>query len=73
MTDDEEKNPLLTRDEAAAFLGKKPTWLRDHHAEVPHIKIGRDVRYTRPLLEEYLEANTIRPTASKRSARSKKR
>lgn len=37
------------------------SWLREHIGAVPHIKVGRDVKFTDSLLAEFLEQQTKRP------------
>lgn len=54
---------LLTREEAAQFLGVKPDTLAVWHSTkryaIPLIKVGRAVRYRRSDLEAFLESRTI--------------
>ncbi|MFC8731557.1 helix-turn-helix domain-containing protein [Luteimicrobium sp. NPDC057192] len=51
----------MTREEAAAYLRQKVSWVRDHRHEIPHIKVGRRVFYTRELLDGYLASKTATP------------
>lgn len=49
-------NKLMNTEEAAAFLGKSPWWLRENIGTygIPAYKIGRQWRYKREDLEEWL-------------------
>ena len=38
-------------------------YLREHIGEVPHTKVGRDVKFTESHLAEFLESRTKRPAA----------
>ncbi len=57
------RSELLTRDEAAAFLGIKPqtlaVWLSAGRYSLPCIKVGRLVRYRLRDLEAFLESRTV--------------
>jgi predicted DNA-binding transcriptional regulator AlpA len=58
------QSDLLTRDQAAAFLGVKPqtlaVWLSTKRYDLPVVKIGRSiVRYRRSDLEAFLARQTI--------------
>lgn len=54
---------LLTTEQAADFLGTTPgtltTWRCTRAVRVPHIRIGRNIRYRRTDLERFLTANTV--------------
>ena len=56
-------NPLRTENEAAQFLGVKPTtlqiWRCTKRYNLPYIKIGRLVRYRQSALEAFLVAGTV--------------
>lgn len=63
---------LFDTKEAARRLGVTVTWLRDHRRDVPHVKVGRLVRYTQAHLDRYIELNTHDPNLLRRSARSRR-
>lgn len=48
--------PLLDAEAAAALLNVRPSWVRDatRAGRLPCIRVGRHVRYTRPMLARYL-------------------
>jgi excisionase family DNA binding protein len=54
---------LLTRQQAASFLGIKPDTLAVWHSTkryaIPIVKVGRSVRYRLSDLEAFLERRTI--------------
>ena len=54
---------LLTRDEAAAFLGVKPqtlaVWATTHRYDLPMVRVGARVRYRRADLDKWLESRTV--------------
>ena len=49
---------LLTTEEAAAYLNRKPSWVRQvlRHT-IPVVKIGQQVRYERRELDAYIAMN----------------
>lgn len=49
--------PLLRPDEAAALLAVKTSWIYDavRTGNLPCIRVGRHIRFTRAMLEEWLE------------------
>ena len=55
----QEVDPLLTREQAADYLGVKPQTLASWHSsgryELPVVKVGRSVRYKRSALEKFVE------------------
>lgn len=62
--------PAFGYTEAAVRLNQRgyrisERWLREHIGQVPHIKVGRDVRFTDSLLAEFLEQHTKRPAAER--------
>ena len=67
MQHDTTSSRLLTRDEAADFLGLKPQTLAVWHSlgkDVPRmVKMGRSVRYRISDLEQWIEGRTVRTTA----------
>lgn len=50
--------PLLNAEAAAALLNVRPSWVRDatRAGRLPCIRVGRHVRYTRPMLERFVAA-----------------
>jgi excisionase family DNA binding protein len=50
------EEPLLDAEQAAALLNVKPSWVREatRSRRLPHIKVGKHVRYTRPMLEAWV-------------------
>lgn len=53
--------PLLKADEAAVLLSVKPSWIYEavRAGALPCLKVGRHIRFTRPMLEEWLVTRTI--------------
>jgi excisionase family DNA binding protein len=49
--------PLLTPDQAAELLAVKPSWVYDavRTNRLPCLRVGRHIRFTRAMLEEWLE------------------
>ena len=62
-----ERPRLLTREEAAEYLGIKPgtlsVWACTGRYPIPVIKVGRAVRYDRKALDVFLAARTVTPCA----------
>ena len=54
---------LLSRNEAAAFLGVKPNtlavWATNKRYALPYVKVGSLVRYRRSDLEHFIERRTV--------------
>ncbi len=54
------QSDLMSRDEAAAYLGISPktlaTWASTHRYNLPMVKIGRRVKYRVVDLEKFIEA-----------------
>jgi len=50
--------PLLTAAEAAELLSVRPSWIYEaaRSGQLPCLKVGRHIRFTRPLLEAWLES-----------------
>jgi len=59
---------LLTREEAADYLGVLPqtlaAWATTGRYELPYIRVGKSVRYRLADLEAWLVSRTVRPGAS---------
>lgn len=49
--------PLLDADQAAALLNVRVSWIREatRSQGLPCLKVGRHLRYTRPMLEAWLD------------------
>jgi len=58
-------DPLLTEQQAAEKLDLKPTTLQVWRvskrfiAELPHVKIGRNVRYRASAIEAFITSQTV--------------
>ncbi|UOG91534.1 MAG: helix-turn-helix domain-containing protein [Candidatus Thiothrix sulfatifontis] len=56
-------DPLLTEKESAAYLAvgarTLEAWRHRHPDRLPHIRVGRNVRYRRSVLDNYLQAQTV--------------
>jgi excisionase family DNA binding protein len=50
-------SPLLTPAEAAELLAVKPSWIYEavRSGTLPCLRIGRHIRFTRAMLEEWLQ------------------
>ena len=55
--------PLLTRTQAAEYLGLKPhtlaVWAISKRVKIPFVKIGGAVRYKQADLDKFIEKNTV--------------
>lgn len=53
--------PLLDAEQAAALLNVRPSWVRDatRAGRLPCIRVGRHLRFTRPMLEAWAAAHRI--------------
>lgn len=56
---------LLTAEEVAAWLRVTPAWVyaETRGDRIPHLRLGRYVRYRRRALESWMEGNEIVPPA----------
>lgn len=56
---------LITRAEAAEYLGVKPgtleVWATNQRYDLKYIKVGRSVRYRIADLEAFIESRTVAP------------
>jgi excisionase family DNA binding protein len=52
--------PLLRPDQAAVLLAVKTSWVYDavRTGKLPCVRVGRHIRFTRAMLEDWLEAET---------------
>lgn len=52
--------PLLKPDEAAVLLSVKTSWIYEavRAGALPCLRVGRHIRFTRPMLEEWLATRT---------------
>jgi excisionase family DNA binding protein len=53
--------PLLDVEQAAALLNVRPSWVRDatRAGRLPCIRVGRHLRFTRPMLEQWAAQHRI--------------
>lgn len=53
--------PLLDVEQAAALLAVRPSWVRDatRAGRLPCIRVGKHMRFTRPMLEEWAALHRI--------------
>lgn len=58
--------PLLNVEQAAALLNVRPSWVRDatRAGRLPCIRVGRHLRYTRPMLEQWAAQHRIENTGA---------
>jgi hypothetical protein len=54
-------DPLLTAEQAQAILGVSRWWLDKHADQVGAIKVGKFLRFTAAGLQQYIEAQTVKP------------
>ena len=45
---------IWTVEDLAAFLKVKPSWVYEHTSEIPHIRVGRYLRFERSAVLEWL-------------------
>ena len=52
---------LLTTQEAADYLGKSPWWIRENigFLKIPAIRVGRQWRFRKEELDQWLELNRV--------------
>ncbi|ORT50357.1 hypothetical protein ST37_10825 [Vibrio sp. qd031] len=59
------KSPLLSRDEAASYLGLSSAtlavWASTKRYDLAYIKVGRKVYYTQQDLDEFIERSKVVP------------
>jgi excisionase family DNA binding protein len=55
------EEPLLDVEQAAALLNVRPSWVRDatRAGRLPCIRVGRHLRFTRPMLEQWAAQHRI--------------
>lgn len=55
------EEPLLDVEQAATLLNVRPSWVRDatRAQRLPCIRVGRHLRFTRPMLEQWAAAHRI--------------
>ena len=53
--------PLLDVEQAAALLAVRPSWIRDatRAGRLPCIRVGKHMRFTRPMLEDWAAQHRI--------------
>ena len=54
--------PLLRADQAAALLAVKTSWVYNavRTGDLPCLRVGRHIRFTRAMLEEWLAGRALR-------------
>lgn len=54
--------PLLDVEQAAALLNVRPSWVREatRAERLPCIRVGRHLRFTRPMLEQWAAQHALR-------------
>ena len=59
--------PLLDAEQAAALLNVRPSWVRDatRAGRLPCIRVGRHLRFTRPMLEQWAARHRIEGAAAR--------
>lgn len=60
------EEPLLDPEQAAALLNVRPSWIRDatRAGRLPCIRVGRHLRFTRPMLEQWAAQHRIENAAA---------
>lgn len=55
-----QESPLLRPEDAARRLAVKPSWVYEavRTRRLPCIRVGRHIRFTKQLLDEWLDENT---------------
>lgn len=70
MSDQHDPNELIDEAEAAQLVGVAPTTLKavrlqrlpkNPLRDLPHVRIGRSVRYRRQDIIDWIDAHTVRP------------
>jgi len=63
------KRRLLSIDETSEYLGLAPTTLYKmvHERQIPFVKIGRCLRFDSRLIDDWLEAHTVKPLPKRSS------
>ena len=49
------KDELLTVEELAGVLKVKKTWVYDHLHQIPHVRLGRYVRFESSAVEQFVQ------------------
>lgn len=64
--------PLLDCEQAAALLNVRPSWVRDatRAGRLPCIRVGRHLRFTRPMLEAWAANHRIEATGARSRPRA---
>lgn len=56
-------DPLFKEKEAAPYIGFAPRtlekWRHDYPDRLPHIRVGRNVRYRKSVLDAFIDAHTV--------------
>lgn len=69
------EEPLFDVEQAAALLNVRPSWVRDatRAQRLPCIRVGRHLRFTRPMLEDWTAQHRIENAEGGRFARRTRR
>lgn len=61
------EEPLLNVEQAAALLNVRPSWIRDATLaqRLPCIRVGKHLRFTRPMLEQWAAQHRIEDAVSR--------
>lgn len=64
--------PLLDCEQAAALLNVRPSWVRDatRAGRLPCIRVGRHLRFTRPMLESWAANHRIEAAGARSRPRA---
>ena len=54
MTENNPTNEIWTVGELAAFLKVKTSWVYEHASEIPHVRVGRYLRFERSAVMEWV-------------------
>lgn len=67
--------PLLDAEQAAALLNVRPSWVRDaaRARRLPCIRVGRHMRFTKSMLEQWAARHRIEQGAAPRLAPRRRR
>jgi len=66
--------PLLDVEQAAALLNVRPSWVRDatRAGRLPCIRVGRHLRFTRPMLERWAAQHRIEDAGTRFAGRMRR-
>ena len=55
MIENDVPNEIWTVEELAVFLKVKPSWVYEHAGTIPHVRVGRCLRFERSAVVEWLQ------------------